>query len=315
MNTLVVLDGYTLNPGDLSWDAWRRFGALTLYDRTPDELIIKRAENADWLLTNKTPLTAETLAKLPKLKYIGVLATGVNVVDVEAAKARGIIVTNVPSYGPDSVAQMTMAHLLHHCNRVALHDTAVHQGQWQGDFSFTLAPLTALSNKVMGLVGYGAIAQSVATMAEAFGMQVVIHTPNEKHELPNGRQWLPLAQLLAQSDVVSLHCPLTAQNSQFINAQTLAKMKSTAMLINTARGGLVDEVALAKALELGQLAGAGLDVLSEEPPAPDNPLLAAPNCSITPHNAWATVDARARLMAIAEQNLVAFIEGKDCHRV
>ncbi|TKB48080.1 D-2-hydroxyacid dehydrogenase [Ferrimonas sediminicola] len=311
MKQLVVLDGYTLNPGDLSWAPFERLTCCRVFDRTEEEVILERASGVPLLLTNKTPLTATTLAKLPELRYIGVLATGVNVVDLDAARALGITVTNVPAYGPGSVAQMAMAHLLHHASRVAHHHRQVAAGQWCScpDFCFYDGPLIALEGKTLGVVGYGEIARRLATMAEGFGMKVVVTSATEKCDLPADRRWMPLNELLGCADVVSLHCPLTQDNHRMINAHTLGLMKPGAILLNTARGPLVDEEALAHALEQGHLAGAGLDVLSSEPPAADNPLLTAPNCSITPHNAWATQQARTRLMRIAADNLAAFLAG------
>ncbi|BDY03313.1 D-2-hydroxyacid dehydrogenase [Ferrimonas sp. YFM] len=317
MKYLVVLDGYTLNPGDIDWQPMERLAQCRVYDRTDDADILARAAGVPLLLTNKTPLTADTLARLPDLKYIGVLATGVNVVDLDAARGLGITVTNVPAYGPGSVAQMAMAHILHHASRVAHHHQQVAQGRWttSPDFCFYDGPLIALEGKTLGLVGYGEIARRLAAMGEGFGMKVVVTSATQKRDLPEGRRWLPLESLLQQADVVSLHCPLTADNQRMINDRTLALMKPGALLVNTARGPLVDEDALAQALIRGHLGGAGLDVLSSEPPLADNPLLSAPNCSITPHNAWATREARMRLMQIAADNLQAFLAGNPKNRV
>ncbi|WP_028109715.1 D-2-hydroxyacid dehydrogenase [Ferrimonas futtsuensis] len=317
MKQLVVLDGYTLNPGDIDWQPIERLAQCRVHDRTDDADILARAAGVPLLLTNKTPLTAETLARLPDLKYIGVLATGVNVVDLDAARGLGITVTNVPAYGPGSVAQMAMAHILHHASRVAHHHQQVTEGRWSdsADFCFYDGPLITLEGKTLGLVGYGEIARRLAAMGEGFGMKVVVTSATPKRDLPEGRRWLPLEPLLQEADVVSLHCPLTDDNHRMINERTLALMKPGALLINTARGPLVDEQALAEALIRGHLGGAGLDVLSSEPPQADNPLLTAPNCSITPHNAWATREARTRLMQIAADNLQAFLAGNPKNRV
>lgn len=315
--SLVVLDGGALNPGDLDWRPLAGLGSLTVYDNSRPDQVVARARDAEILFTNKVVLSADTLAQLPKLKYIGVLATGVNVVDLDAARERGIPVTNVPGYGPGSVAQMAFAHLLHHVSRVAQHDTAVKAGQWSASdqFCFWNAPLTALEGKTLGVVGFGDIGQALARMARGFDMQVLINTTRRRTDLPEGCRWVERAELFAQSDVVSLHCPLTPETDQFINADLLATMKSSAVLINTARGGLVNEAELAEALARGTIAGAGLDVLSTEPPCPDNPLLSAPNCSVTPHNAWATLEARQNLLNIVVANLQGFLSGRVHNRV
>ncbi len=308
---IVVLDGETLNPGDLSWHALSELGELTCFPRTASQDIVARAKDAEVVLTNKTPLNADILAQLPALKYIGVLATGTNVVDLAAAKAQGIVVTNVPAYGPDAVAQMVFAHILHHTQAVAAHHQAVVDGQWANcqDFCFTLMPLQSLKGKTLGLIGYGDIGQQVGEIALAFGMKVLVHTRTVREDLPLGVMWAERDTVLSESDIVSLHCPLTPQTEQFINQQTLAMMKPKALLINTARGGLIDEPALANALTQGKLF-AGVDVLSTEPPSADNPLLHVPNISISPHNAWATKEARQNLLNIAIANLSAYLAGK-----
>lgn len=308
---IVVLDGETLNPGDLSWHALSELGELTCFPRTASQDIVARAKDAEVVLTNKTPLNADILAQLPALKYIGVLATGTNVVDLAAAKAQGIVVTNVPAYGPDAVAQMVFAHILHHTQAVAAHHQAVVDGQWANcqDFCFTLMPLQSLKGKTLGLIGYGDIGQQVGEIALAFGMKVLVHTRTVREDLPLGVMWAERDTVLSESDIVSLHCPLTPQTEQFINQQTLALMKPKALLINTARGGLIDEPALADALTQGKLF-AGVDVLSTEPPSADNPLLHVPNISISPHNAWATKEARQNLLNIAIANLSAYLAGK-----
>ncbi|MGL4222824.1 MAG: D-2-hydroxyacid dehydrogenase, partial [Shewanella sp.] len=280
---IVVLDGETLNPGDLSWQAISDLGEFNCFARTPDAEIIPRAQDAEIVLTNKTPLDANTLAKLPKLKYIGVLATGTNVVDLAAAKGFGIVVTNVPAYGPDAVAQMVFAHILHHTQAVAAHHQAVAAGQWSNcsDFCFTLMPLQSLKGKTLGLIGYGDIGQQVAHLALAFGMKVLVNTRTELAHLPQGVSWTSRDKVLKESDILSLHCPLTPETNELINAQTLELIKPKTLLINTARGGLIDEAALAVALTQGRVF-AGVDVLSTEPPSADNPLLSAPNISISP---------------------------------
>lgn len=307
---IVVLDGYALNPGDLDWGPLRALGNLTVYDRTPPELVLERAEGAAALLTNKTPLPAAVLSRLPELRYIGVLATGYNVVDVAFAEKRGIVVTNVPDYSTYSVAQLAFALLLELCNQVQVHNAAVHAGEWTSspDFCFAKTPLAELYGKTFGIIGFGAIGRQAARIAAAFGMRVV--TVNRGKRYPEEPEYLALNELLAQSDVVSLHCPLTPETAGLINKETLRRMKPTALLINTSRGGLVVERDLADALNEGRIAGAGLDVLSVEPPPADNPLLSARNCIITPHIAWATREARVRLMTAAVDNLRAFQDGR-----
>ena len=308
---IVVLDGYSLNPGDLDDTKLQQLGEVVSFDRTPLECIVERAIDADIVLTNKTPLSAATLAQLPKLTYIGVLATGTNVVDVAQAKDCGITVTNVPGYGPDAVAQMVFAHILHHTQRLSEHNAAVKEGTWVNarDFCFTLAPLQSLKHKTIGLIGFGDIGQQVARIALAFDMKVLVHTRTPLTGLAEGINWCELASLFHQADIISLHCPLTPATDKLINRESLSWMKKGALLINTARGGLVDEAALAEALAQGQLF-AGVDVLSSEPPLADNPLLTAPNISISPHNAWATLEARQNLLDIATLNLEAFVAGQ-----
>ncbi|WP_345843971.1 D-2-hydroxyacid dehydrogenase [Shewanella algae] len=313
---IVVLDGFCLNPGDLDWSPLKALGELSIYDRTPAELVLQRAQGADVLLTNKTVLGAQQLAALPGLKYVGILATGTNVVDLQAAGDLGITVTNVPGYGPDAVAQMVFAHLLYHTQQVAQHHQAVAAGAWSqcADFCFTLSPLMSLSGKMMGIVGYGDIGSRVANIARAMGMRVLLHTRTERHDLAEGISWAPLEQLYREADVISLHCPLTAATEKMINQDSLQLLKPGVILINTARGGLVDETALATALNQGKLR-AGVDVLSSEPPMPDNPLLKAKGVSISPHNAWATIEARQKLLDIAVDNLRAFIDGDSVNQV
>lgn len=314
---VVVLDGETLNPGDLDWSPLTRFGALECYPHTTPEQLFERAEGAEILLTNKVVLDRAAIEALPALRYIGVTATGVNVVDLDAAAERGIVVTNTPAYGPESVAQMAMAHLLHHSSAVAEHHQAVQQGQWSAatQFCFWNRPLMGLAGKTFGVMGFGAIGQAAARMARGFNMNILVHTRSPIEGLPDGYRWVDQATLFAESDVVSLHCPQTDANSGFVNATLLATMKPTALLINTARGGLINEADLADALNQGVIAGAGLDVLSSEPPSPENPLLAARNCVITPHNAWATFEARNNLLSIVVGNLSAWLAGRPVNRV
>ncbi|WP_299798539.1 D-2-hydroxyacid dehydrogenase [uncultured Shewanella sp.] len=320
---IVVLDGYTLNPGDLDWQPLSGLakhdgeGTFHCYDRTSEAELISRASNADIIFTNKTPITAETLSQLLQLKYIGVLATGTNVVDLNFAAECGVVVTNVPGYGPDAVAQMVFAHILHHTQRVGMHHNAVTAGKWNEseDFCFTLAPLQSLMGKSLGLMGYGAIGQQVANIALAFGMKVLVNTRKELTDLPQGVEWIGFDEMLPRVDILSLHCPLTEATDKLVDRKVLEKMRASAILINTARGGLIDEVALKQALEQGKIAAAGVDVLSSEPPEADNPLLSTVNISITPHNAWATLEARQNLLDIAIANLQAFLSEKPVNRV
>ncbi|CAG7657293.1 D-2-hydroxyacid dehydrogenase [Paenibacillus allorhizosphaerae] len=315
---IVVLDGYTLNPGDLSWSALEQLGTVTLHDRTPEHEVVSRASEADIVLTNKTPLSAASIAQLPKLRYIGVLATGYNIVDIEAAAKRGIVVANVPSYSTYSVAQLVFALLLELCHRVGRHDDAVKSGAWAAspDFCFTRAPLIELAGKTIGLIGLGRIGRQTARIALAMGMRVVAVGSGRTAPTPEeGVEWVTLPELLQQADVVSLHCPLTPATQGLINRERIAWMKPTAMLINTSRGPLIVEDDLAAALREQRIQGAGLDVLAAEPPRADNPLLALPNCIVTPHIAWATKEARVRLMDTAVANLAAFLAGKPVHVV
>lgn len=314
---IVVLDGYTLNPGDLDWRELQQLGYCTIHDRTPDALIIERARDAEIILTNKTVLTRATIAALPKLRYIGVLATGFNVVDVAAAKERGVPVTNVPDYGTLSVAQFTFALLLELAHHVGHHAQTVRNGRWSRseDFCYWDFPLVELCGLNFGVIGFGKIGRVAAKLADAFGMKVLVHNRSEPRDLPSHYTALDLEELLRTSDVVSLHCPLTAENKQFINAARLALMRPTAFLLNTSRGPLLDEAAVAEALNTGRLAGAALDVLSVEPPQDGNPLFSAKNCIITPHIAWATRAARARLMETAVANVSAFLAGRPINVV
>ncbi|NUN69031.1 MAG: D-2-hydroxyacid dehydrogenase [Bacteroidetes bacterium] len=306
---IAVLDGFAMNPGDLSWDALRALGTVELHDRTPAGEIVRRAQHAEIIITNKVPFTRETIAQLPRLRYLGVTATGYNIIDVAAAKERNITVTNVPAYSTDSVAQLVFALVLEFTHRAGHHADAVRSGRWSTnpDFAFWDFPLTELAGKTFGIVGYGNIGRAVARIAAAFGMQVLVATRSTPAD-PSVVN-VDLAELLRRSDIISLHCPLTAQTDKLINASTLALMKPAALLINTGRGGLVDEQALADALNSGRLAGAGLDVLSTEPPSPQNPLITAKNTIITPHIAWASFAARTRLMDVVVNNVRAFLSG------
>ena len=311
MARLVVLDGYTFNPGDNPWTEVAALGELTVFERTDAAEIVARAQGAEIVLTNKTPLSAETLAALPALRGVCVLATGVNVVDVAAATARSVPVCNIPAYSTRSTAQHTVALLLELTNQVGRHDHAVHDGAWvrSPDFSFTLAPLHELEGLVLGVVGFGAIGRRVAEIARALGMQVQAAGDAPRPSDPAWLTRVPLDELFRSSDVLSLHCPLTDATRGLVNAARLASMRKHALLINAGRGPLVNEADLADALGRGVIAGAALDVLSEEPPAADNPLLAAPHCVITPHNAWATLAARRRAMQIAAENLRGLLQG------
>ncbi len=315
---IVVLDGYGLNPGDLSWNKLEELGDLTVYDRTAPSEVISRCAGADMLLTNKVVLDRQTIEQLPDLKYIGVLATGYNVVDIPAAKEKGIVVTNIPSYSTDSVAQMVFSLLLAITNNVEHYTADNRAGRWSRntDFCYWDAPLTELAGKTFGIVGFGHIGSKVAGIALALGMKVMVLSSKSADALPAGvNKAENLDELLKKSDVLSLHCPLTDSTRHFINADTLAKMKPSAILINTGRGPLVDEDALADALNKGKLRGAGVDVLSCEPPTIDNPLLYARNCYTTPHLGWATFEARQRLMDIAVANIANFIEGTPTNEV
>ncbi|MDE7345120.1 MAG: D-2-hydroxyacid dehydrogenase [Muribaculaceae bacterium] len=309
---IIVLDGYGMNPGDLSWDRLKALGEVTVYDRTAPEETIEHSAGAEILLTNKTIIDRNIIEKLPDLRYIGVLATGYNVVDTAAAREKGIVVTNIPAYSTDSVAQMVFSLLLAITNNVEHYTADNRAGRWSrnADFCYWDSPLIELAGKTFGIVGFGNIGSKVAGIALAFGMKVLALSSKPADVLPGGvRKADDLDQLLHESDVLSLHCPLTDSTKHLINASTLAKMKPSAILINTGRGPLVDETALAAALNSGVLRGAGVDVLSCEPPTIDNPLLYARNCSTTPHLGWATMEARQRLMDIAVANVANFIEG------
>ncbi len=315
---IVVLDGYAMNPGDLSWEGLKALGDVVIHDRTAPGDILSRSAGATALLTNKTPLNADTLKQLPDLKYIGVLATGYNIVDMGAAKAQGIVVTNIPDYSTTSVAQLVFMFILEHCHHAQAHSDAVRSGRWASnpDFSFWDYPLIELAGKTLGIIGFGRIGAQVADIAAAFGMNVLGYSRRQTDQ--SGRRnfcWASLDELLEQSDFVTLHCPLTPETAGLINKQTIDKMKRSAFLVNTSRGPVIAEQDLADALNAGRIAGAGVDVLSTEPPKADNPLLSAKNCIITPHFGWATYEARVRLMGIAVNNLKSFLGGMPVNTV
>lgn len=309
---ICILDGYSLNPGDLDWSPVERLGDVTLFDRTPADKIVERAADADIVLTNKVPFSADTLRQLPRLRFICVLATGYNIIDTEAAARQGVVVANIPAYSTMSVAQMAFAHILNITNHVASYAREVADGKWTNcpDFCFWDSALTELAGKTMGIVGLGNTGMATARIAVAMGMKVVAMTSKSADTLPEGITPAPLDDVLASADVVSLHCPLTPSTRHLINAASIAKMKPSAILINTGRGPLVDEQAVADALNGGRLAAFGADVLSQEPPRDDNPLLSARNCFLTPHIAWATLEARTRLMSTATENVRQFIAGE-----
>lgn len=314
---ITVLDGYGLNPGDLSWKGFEVLGDCTVYDRTTPEQLMERAAGAEILITNKTILTADILKALPDLKYVGILATGYNVVDVKAAKELGIVVTNIPAYSTDSVAQMVFAQILTITQRVEYYTEENRKGRWANsrDFCYWDTPLMELAGKKIGIVGFGHTGQATARIALAFGMKVFAYTSKSAEQLPADITKLSLDELFRTCDVVSLHCPLTDTTKNLVNAERLKQMKSSAILINTGRGPLVNEKDLADALNNGTIYAAGVDVLSCEPPKADNPLLAAKNCYITPHIAWGTKEARVRLMDIAVENLRSFLSGTVINNV
>ena len=309
---ICILDGYSLNPGDLDWSPVERLGDVTLFDRTPADKIVERAADADIVLTNKVPFSADTMRQLPRLRFICVLATGYNIIDTDAAARQGVVVANIPAYSTMSVAQMAFAHILNITNHVASYAREVADGKWTNcpDFCFWDSALTELAGKTMGIVGLGNTGMATARIAVALGMKVVAMTSKSADTLPEGITPAPLHDVLASADVVSLHCPLTPSTRHLINAASIAKMKPSAILINTGRGPLVDEQAVADALNGGRLAAFGADVLSQEPPRGDNPLLSARNCFLTPHIAWATLEARTRLMSTATENVRQFIAGE-----
>lgn len=313
---MVVLDGTALNPGDLSWKEFEKFGTITVYDRSTPEQVVDRIGDAEIVFTNKTVLTKEIFEACPSVKYVGVNATGYNVVDLEAAKDAGIIVTNIPQYGTDAVAQFTFALILELCDQVSVHNQSVQLGGWKmsPDFSYFVKPIMDLAGKTLGIVGYGAIGSKVAQIAKAFGMKVMVYSRTKKTSDPS-IIWGTLDEVLAKSDIVTLHCPLTKDNELMMNANSFAKMKDGAKLINTARGGLVNEQDLVAALRSGKLSGAALDVISAEPMAQNSPLIGVENLIITPHIAWASQEARERLMKISVENLEQFLAGKPVNVV
>ncbi|MFN8357957.1 MAG: D-2-hydroxyacid dehydrogenase [Spirosomataceae bacterium] len=312
---IVILDGYTLNPGDLSWQGIEALGEVVYYDRTPTTLIAERCQGATVVLTNKAPLSAEVISQLPDLKLISVLATGYNIVDITAAKNHQVTVCNVPGYGTDSVAQHTWALILELCNRVGLHANSVQAGEWvrSPDWCYVKSPIMELAHKTLGIVGFGSIGRQVAAVGKAFGMKIIFH--NRSVIACDWAEAVSLETVFATSDIVSLHCPVTPDNQQFVNATLLKQMKPTAFLINTARGQLIHEQDLADVLSTQVIAGAGLDVLSVEPPPAHHPLLAAPNCVLTPHNAWISKEARQRIMQMTVDNIQAFVNQQPIHVV
>ena len=315
---IVILDGHAINPGDLSWDALRSLGSLEVFDRTSENAIVLRAREAEVLLTTRTPLSAQTLTQLTQLRYVGVMFTGYDAIDLKAARERNVLVTNVPIYGTASVAQLVFALLLELCHHVAVHNAATHAGEWSRspDFSFWKTPLVELQDKTMGIVGFGRIGRHVAEIAVAMGMHVIAADAGRR-DAPTwpGFRWCDVDELMSAADVVSLHCPLLPETRGMINAASLSKMKPGSFLINTSRGPLVIEQDLADALNSGHLAGAAVDVLSSEPPSPDNPLLHTKACIVTPHIAWATKEARTRLIETVVANLRAFLEGRPVNVV
>lgn len=314
---IVLLDAHTANPGDVSWAPVEALGPTSVHPRTAPEDIVSRCAEAEAVLTNKAPLTRESIDRLPNLRYIGVTATGTNIVDLEAARDRGIVVTNVPGYGTPAVAQHVLALVLELTNHVGQHAQSVHHGGWSScpDFSYWDRPLVELEGRTLGLIGFGDIGRAVARIALAFGMSVLANRRSWREPPPPGVTAADIDTIFARADIVSLHCPLTDETRHLVNNRTLGLMKSSAMVINTARGPLIDEPALARALEDGLIAGAGLDVLCTEPPAADHPLLRAKNCLITPHLAWATIEARQRLIQAVADNLRAFLDGRPINVV
>ncbi|MDA3859844.1 MAG: D-2-hydroxyacid dehydrogenase [Melioribacteraceae bacterium] len=309
---IVVLDGYTLNPGDLSWKELEILGNLKVYDRTKPDLVIERSKDAEVIITNKTLISEKIISQLPNLKYVGVLATGYNVVDTKAASGKGIVVTNVPAYSTDSVAQLTFSLLLELTMNVGTHNQSVQDGDWVNskDFSYSKSSLIELNSLTIGIIGFGRIGRAVAKIANAFGMKVIVNNRSRIPNIPEYATQVDMPKIFMESDIVSLHIPLTEDNSQFVNSEMISLMKSSAYIINTGRGGLINELDLEEALNSNKIRGAGLDVLSTEPPQKNNPLLTAKNCVITPHIAWATTAARKRLMNVAVDNVKAFLNGK-----
>lgn len=315
---IVILDAYTSNPGDLSWESFEKLGSVTAYDYTPADKIVERCKDAEVIIDNKVVITREIIEQLPKLKYIGMLSTGFNVIDTAAAKDHGIVVSNVPTYSTSAVAQLTFALILETYNQVGLHSNAVHNGEWDTcrDFCFWKTPLIELSGKTIGIIGFGKIGSEVAKIADAFGMNILCYVPREK-PMPNYKnfRFVSLDELARESDIVSLHCPLTPETTGIINAEFISKMKKNAIVINTSRGPAIDEQALADAINDGKIYGAGVDVLSTEPPKKDNPLLSCQRCFITPHVAWAGYETRVRLLGVVYDNLKAFCDGSPINVV
>jgi len=314
---IVILDGYTENPGDLSWEGFEQLGELTVYDRTPQDEITQRIGDADIVITNKTPITDVTIAACPNIKYIGVLATGYNVIDVDAAKKKGIPITNIPTYGTNAVGQFTIALLLEICHRIGEHDRVVKSGKWQNcqDFCFWDYPLIELDGKTMGMIGFGRIGQAAGRVAKALGLNVIAYDEMESETGREIAKYVSLDELYAQSDIISLHCPLLPSTQGMINGDSIAKMKDGVIIVNTSRGPLIVEQDLTDALNIGKVYAAAVDVVSVEPIKADNPLLKAKNCIITPHIAWAPKESRQRLMDIAVSNLKAFIDGNPINIV
>lgn len=308
---IVILDSVTANPGDLSWDFLKNYGELTVYDRSPVDTIYERAKDADIVILNKTPMSRATVEKLPRLKMIALLATGYNIIDCDACDETGISVVNIPSYSASAVAQQTFAFILEYANRIALHSDSVLSGEWASypDFCYQLAPLKELYNKTIGIVGYGKIGKRVAQIAKAFEMNILINTAHPDKYKDEDFSFTDIDTLLREADFVTIHCPLTPETEKMVNREFIAKMKDGAFLVNTSRGGELDEEAVKEALDSGKLSGAGVDVLSVEPPVPENPLFHTKNIYITPHIAWASYDTRLRLLEILEENISAFCKG------
>ncbi len=311
MTNIVILDSVTANPGDLSWDFLKKYGNLTVYDRSPVDKIYERAKDADIVILNKTPMSRETVSKLPRLKMIALLATGYNIIDCEACDEYGISVVNIPSYSASAVAQQTFAFILEYANRIALHSDSVLSGEWANypDFCYMLAPLKELLDKTIGIIGYGKIGRRVAEIAKGFEMNVLVNTAHPEKYAGEDINFVDRDTLLKNSDFVSIHCPLTPETTKMVNREFISKMKDGAFLVNTSRGGELDEEAVKEALDSGKLSGAGVDVLSVEPPVPENPLFHTKNIYITPHIAWASYDTRVRLMKILEENVKSFVNG------
>ena len=314
---IVILDGHAVNPGDLSWDCFRKFGDVTVYEFTPEEQILARIQDADIVMTNKTPLTEETFAVCPNIRLVCVLATGYNVVDCDAAKKRGIPVCNVPAYGTAAVAQFTFSLLLEICNAVGHHNDAVHQGDWETSphFCFWNTPQMELAGKTLGIIGFGRIGRAVGRIAKAMGMNVIAYNRSRHPEGEEIGTYVELDALLSQADIISLHCPLTLENTGLINSESISKMKDGVILLNTARGGLLQEQDVADALRSGKLRYAAVDVVSREPIDPNNPLLSAPNCIITPHMAWAPIESRQRILDCTVRSIEGFLAGEPINTV